>query len=56
MAFNPASCPSGWSEYVAARGRFLRGIDSTGANDSVRAAGNIQNDALGSHSHSFSLN
>lgn len=50
-AFAAASCPSGWSEYTAARGRFLRGIDPSGTNDSVRAAGNVQSDALGSHQH-----
>lgn len=45
-AFATASCPSGWNEYMPARGRFLRGIDPTGTNDSVRAAGNVQADAL----------
>ena len=53
MAFDLASCPTGWSEYTAARGRFLRGIDSTGAvdPDGVRTAGSTQNDALKSHKH-----
>lgn len=53
MAFDLASCPTGWSEYTAARGRFLRGIDSTGAADpdGVRTAGSTQNDALKSHKH-----
>jgi hypothetical protein len=43
-AFNLASCPDGWSEFTAARGRFLRGIDSTGTvdPDGVRAAGSTQ--------------
>ncbi|TKW61292.1 MAG: hypothetical protein DI628_01285 [Blastochloris viridis] len=50
-AFNLASCPSGWSEYTPARGRFLRGIDSTGTNDSIRAAGNTQEDAFQGHKH-----
>ncbi len=55
-AFNLAACPSGWSEYTPARGRFLRGIDSTGTNDSVRTAGNTQEDAFQGHKHQFSRN
>lgn len=51
MAFDLTACPSGWSEYILARGRFLRGIDSTGANDTVRVAGNVQADANKSHEH-----
>ena len=27
-AFATTTCPSGWSEYTAARGAFLRGIDN----------------------------
>ncbi|MEX0956416.1 MAG: shufflon system plasmid conjugative transfer pilus tip adhesin PilV [Rhizobiaceae bacterium] len=48
VAFEAASCPSGWSEYTPARGRFLRGIDN-GAGldpDGTRAAGATQEDAL----------
>ncbi len=26
MAFDLTSCPSGWSEYTALRGRFVRGV------------------------------
>jgi hypothetical protein len=46
-------CPDGWSEFTAARGRFLRGIDSTGTvdPDGVRAAGSVQADDFKSHSH-----
>ena len=53
MAFNLASCPDGWSEFTVARGRFLRGIDSTGTVDpaGVRAPGSTQEDELKSHSH-----
>ncbi|PZP40199.1 MAG: hypothetical protein DI585_01590 [Pseudomonas fluorescens] len=53
MAFDLTSCPSGWSVYTAARGRFLRGIDnSTGTDpDGNRAPGNTQADMLGSHTH-----
>lgn len=28
MAFSLATCPTGWTEYTAARGRFLRGLDN----------------------------
>lgn len=52
-AFEATSCPAGWSEYVPARGRFLRGIDITGAfdPDGVRTPGSIQGDELRSHLH-----
>lgn len=48
LAFDLASCPSGWSEYVQARGRFLRGIDNGAGNDpsGTRPAGSIQDDTL----------
>jgi len=53
MAFDLASCPTGWSEYTPARGRFLRGIDSTGTvdPDGVRAVGSTQEDEFKKHSH-----
>jgi hypothetical protein len=53
--FASASCPSGWSEYTAARGRFLRGIDN-GAGldpDGTRTAGGTQADMVGPHTHAF---
>jgi hypothetical protein len=48
QAFDLTSCPTGWSEYTAARGRFLRGIDNGAGNDpaGTRAAGNVQTDAF----------
>ncbi len=54
MAFNLTSCPSGWSEYTPARGRFIRGIDNGAGNDpdGTRAPGATQADVLGSHYHS----
>jgi hypothetical protein len=55
MAFAASSCPTGWSEYTAARGRFLRGIDTTGASvdpNGPRAAGSTQADAMQGHQHS----
>lgn len=48
MAFDLTTCPTGWSEYTAARGRFLRGIDPSGSTavdpDGTRAPGNQQAD------------
>lgn len=51
MAFNLTACPTGWTEYTAARGRFLRGIDPTGTNDTIRNLGDIQADAFQWHRH-----
>jgi hypothetical protein len=45
MAFASTSCPAGWTEYSEAYGRFLRGIDKSGASIDLggqRAPGNIQ--------------
>ena len=52
-AFASATCPTGWNEYTAARGRFLRGIDNGAGNDpdGTRAPGSAQGDANLSHSH-----
>jgi hypothetical protein len=54
-AFDLASCPDGWSEYALARGRFLRGIDSTGTIDpsGTRIPGNTQEDAIRNITGSF---
>jgi hypothetical protein len=53
MAFASTSCPAGWTEYTAARGRFLRGIDNGAGNDpdGTRAPGNAQTDDFKSHTH-----
>lgn len=53
MAFDLIACPSGWSEYTAARGRFLRGIDNGAGNDpsGTRTPGNVQNEDFKSHFH-----
>jgi len=56
MAFDLAACPTGWSEYTPAYGRFLRGIDKSGTGidpAGTRTAGNVQADELRSHSHPF---
>jgi hypothetical protein len=54
-AFASTTCPVGWSEYTAARGRFLRGIDNGAGNDpaGTRSPGNIQTDAYQAHTHNF---
>jgi len=54
MAF-AGTCPAGWTEYTAARGRFLRGIDNGAGIDpsGTRAAGSQQADAMQGHVHSF---
>ena len=47
-AFASTTCPVGWSEYTAARGRFLRGIDNGAGNDpdGTRSPGAAQADAM----------
>jgi hypothetical protein len=52
-AFASTTCPTGWSEYTPARGRFLRGIDNGAGNDpdGTRAPGSTQVDMFKSHSH-----
>lgn len=54
-AFASTTCPTGWSEYTAARGRFLRGIDNGAGNDpsGTRAPGAAQADEFKSHTHSM---
>lgn len=56
-AFALTTCPTGWSEYVAARGRFLRGIDNGAGNDpsGTRAPGNTQADAFQGHAHNYNI-
>lgn len=49
LAFSDSKCPKGWSEYTPARGRFIRGIDTTDSKtidpDGKRNPGGIQGDA-----------
>jgi len=61
MAFNLTTCPTGWTEYTQARGRFLRGLDSGAGNDPDCATrtggctvGSTQGDELKSHTHTLS--
>lgn len=54
VAFNLTECPGGWSEYVKAYGRFIRGIDNSDSPidpDGKRNIGHTQEDMLASHEH-----
>ncbi|MDP2619170.1 MAG: hypothetical protein Q8P46_03175 [Hyphomicrobiales bacterium] len=57
MAFNLTSCPTGWSEYTPAKGRFVRGVCLTSSGcqdpDGVRSVGSTQADAFQGHKHAF---
>ncbi len=57
MAFNLSACPTGWSEYAPAYGRFIRGIDKSGTNidpSGQRSPGDVQADDFKTHSHGYS--
>lgn len=45
IAFNLTTCPTWWSEYIPARWRFIRWIDSTWTNDVVRNLWSLQTDS-----------
>lgn len=51
VAMNLGECPNGWSAYSQLQGRFIRGIDMTGAidPDGQRNLGHIQEDAFQGH-------
>jgi len=58
VAFNSTFCPSGWREFVPAQGRFIRGIDKTGAGidpSGLRAPLTLQEDAFKQHQHTLAL-
>lgn len=50
-SFELTICPIWWTEYLAARWRFIRWIDSTWTNDVVRVAWDIQIDDFKQHWH-----
>lgn len=54
VAFNLQECPTGWSEYEPAYGRFVRGIDKSSLAvdpDGKRMPGNSQEDDNKQHKH-----
>ena len=57
-AFATTACPTGWSEYTAARGAFLRGIDNGAGRDpsGTRSPGDYQADMVGPHTHPLGNN
>lgn len=49
ISFNLDACPSGWSDYAPAYGRFIRGIDKSGSKidaDGLRRRESKQEDAI----------
>jgi len=56
IAYMAGSCPSGWTEYTAARGRYVVGVPSGGtvAGTQGTALTNQENRAVGQHTHTFS--
>lgn len=58
MPFNLTSCPSGWSDYTAASGRYIVGLPSGGtlAGTTGTALTNAENRAVGQHNHTGTTN
>ena len=58
VMFNSASatCPTGWTEYTEARGRYMVGLVSGGILNATSgvALSNIENRAIGQHTHAIS--
>ena len=54
MFFNLASCPNGWTEYVAAQGRYVVGLPQGGvlAGTAGSPLGDRENRPVGQHTHS----
>jgi len=48
-----ATCPTGWSEFTAACGRYIIGVPSAGTVSSTAgtALSNLENRAVGQHGH-----
>lgn len=57
MFFNLASCPTGWTEYTSAQGRYIVGLPSGGTLAATvgTALSNQENRATGAHSHGISV-
>jgi len=56
IVFVAGSCPTGWSEYTAARGRYVVGLPSGGTQEGTAgtALSNQENRTVGQHTHTFS--
>lgn len=55
LSFNRTTCPSGWQEFVAARGRYIVGLNDNGTLLATvgRALANREDRPTGSHTHSY---
>ncbi len=54
IAYSGTTCPTNWSEYTLARGKFLRGYDPAASSDPEgvsRTIGGVQTDAFQGHYH-----
>ena len=54
VAFNRESCPEGWTDFVPAYGRFIRGIDQRGTGidpEGRRVLASLQDEGFAAHSH-----
>ena len=56
LAFNLASCPTGWAELEAARGRYVVGLNDGGTLGGLGgdALDDLEDRAVGQHGHSLS--
>jgi hypothetical protein len=55
VSFRAEECPSGWEEYIPARGRFVRGLDKGGKidPDGKRQFDVVQEDEFREHAHTY---
>ncbi len=54
LMFNLSSCPSGWTQYSAANGRYVVGATSSIGTQVGSALSSSENRSVGQHSHSIS--
>jgi hypothetical protein len=58
VAFAASTCPAPWTVYQPAQGRFIRGLDPSGANDpdgALRSVGSVQSDGVANHTHTMGV-
>lgn len=55
IAFFTGSCPTGWTEYTTARGRYIVGTPSGGTAEGTKgtALSDLEDRAVGQHTHTF---